>query len=428
MELSLESSSQVPSRDEDDPFLIPSNDAKNSLCSAVNDDNDNNVVHNEKRDEMASSKPRTGWAKWRSRLFVIELYVGFSQLLFLYSTQVVQQYVFQTLARETLSNTPNYTAPNESLCLDQDYIVSSTDSNYSIVEIQQKANNLTMYIELISFPLSAVVSLIYGSLSDIIGRKPILILCYVGLSLSCAIQVAVIEFDLNMYIFLLIAAAIAGLSGGGATAIGVSYASISDVTVKKWRTLRLGTTGSAIGFGKAASYLIAYFWINNNGCDFRGPAYLMLGMAFIGFIYILIIPESLPPKERRESGGFKKLAAGVKVFFLPSINGFSNWWRMWVCVIVICTEFLCVTGVIQVMNYFLHNKPLEWSYDLIGIYGCVTAIAFIIGLVVVLPLLLALPIPVQYSNPLIIMFGAVIAIVTNIMIATVKSTWEMFLG
>ena len=367
--------------------------------------------------------------KWRRRIFVIEIYMVFSQLLFFYSTQIVQQYIFQTLAREALSNTPNYTAPNESICLDQDLIVSATGSNDSIIQIQQKANNLNMYIAIIGLVSSAVLSVIYGSLSDIFGRKPFLILCFSGLCLSSALQVAVIEFDLNMNIYLLIASALNGILGGGATSIGVAYASIADVTTKKWRTLRLGTTGSAFGFSKALSYLLAYYWINNNGCDFKGPAYLMLAIGFVGLAYIILIPESLPrSKEERKEGGFKKLADGFKTFFIPKRIGFSKWWRVWVCVIVICVEFLCALGIDEIISYFLHNRPLEWSYDLIGIYGLVTSITQCLALIVVLPLLIAIPIPGPYSNPSIILFASVIAIITNIMMATVKYDWEMFLG
>ena len=307
--------------------------------------------------------------------------------------------------------------------------MSATGNNDSIIQIQQKANALNMYIAIIGLVSSAVFSLIYGSLSDIFGRKPFLILCFFGLCLSSALQVAVIEFDLNMNIYLLIASAFNGFLGGGATSIGVTYASIADVTTKKWRTLRLGTTGSAFGFSKALSYLLAYYWIDNNGCDFKGPAYLMLAIGFVGLTYIVLIPESLPrSREERKEGGFKKLADGFKTFFIPKRIGFSKWWRVWVCVIVICVEFLCAVGIDEIMSYFLHNKPLEWPYDLIGIYGLVTSIIQCLALIVVLPLLIAIPIPEAYSSPLIILLASVIAITTNIMMATVKYDWEMFLG
>ena len=368
------------------------------------------------------------WAKWRGLLFFIEVYLALAMLLYITSsTQLVQQYVFQRIARETLSDTLNYTAPIKPICLKQDYIVNHTRSNASIVDIQKRTNTICMYYEVIGLGASSLMALFYGSLSDIVGRKPILGIALLGLSLSSALQAAIIQYNLDVNI-LLIASGIGGMFGGLATVLGVSFASISDVTSKKWRTLRLGTTESAIGFGKASSYLLVYYWIDNNGCDFRGPAYSMLVVAVIAFVYLLLIPESLPPKGKRDDRGFKKLVDGAKVFFIPSRTGFSKWWRILVCVVILCIECLCVIGAVEIMNYFLHNKPLEWSYNLIGIYGFVTSIALIISLVVVLPLLLALPIPAQYSNPSIMMFGAVIAIVTNIMMATVKSTWEMFVG
>ena len=372
------------------------------------------------------------WTKWRSRLFIIEIYMSLFILQFLTSSQLIQQHIFQKFARETLSKTPNYTAPNESICLKQDYIVSATGNNDSIVEIQKRANNLAMYLEVIGLCGSGVMALFYGSLSDIIGRKPILTLTLVGMTIMCAIQFAVIEFDLNNYsIYLIVAAGINGFLGGTATMLGVSFAFVSDVTSKKWRTLRLGTTESSIGFGKAASYTIVYYWINSNGCDFKGPAYTLIGIVPLTFLYLILLPESLPPKERRQNGGgFKKIANGIKVFIDPNRTSLSKWWRIWDCVAIIAIECLCVIGVYQVINYFLHNEPLEWSYELIGIYGVVTALSTVVSLVIVLPLMIALPIPRQYMNPSFILFASVIAIVTNIMMATVKhgQDWEMFLG
>ena len=190
----------------------------------------------------------------------------------------------------------------------------------------------------------------------------------------------------------------------------------------------MSTTESAIGFGKLSSYLVVYYWIDNNGCDFRLPAYSMLGIALVAFIYLLLLPESLPPKENRKEGGFKKLLDGTKLFVLPSRLSFSKWWRLWICVIILTIQCFCSVGIAQVINYFLHNKPLEWSYDIIGIYGVVAAISHIITLVAVLPLLLALPLPEGLLNPIIIIFGAIVGVGTNVMMATVKTDWEMFLG
>ena len=373
---------------------------------------------NEGRNETGSC------TSWRGRLFFIEVYMTLALLLYMNSVQIVQQYIFQTLAREALSNTPNYTAPNESVCLDQDLIVSATGSNDSIIQIQQKTNSLAMYLEIVRLGLSAVMALIFGSLSDIVGRKPVQAICLFGLALCCGVQVAVIELQLNMYI-LIAAAGINGCFGGLASILGVSFAAVSDVTSKKWRTLRMGTTESAIGFGKMSSYLMVYYWINYNGCDFKYPAYSLLGIASLAFIYLMCLPESLPPKEKRKDGGFKRIASGAYVFVNPR---FPNWVKVWVCVALISIQGFCAVGMGQIINYYLHNKPLEWTYDFIGIYGLVTSVSHIVTLIVVLPLLMALPIPEPILNPFIIVFAALVAIGTNAMMATVKTDWEMFVG
>ena len=124
--------------------------------------------------------------------------------------------------------------PNESICLKQDYIVSAIGSNDSIIEIQRRVNDLSMYLEVIGLCACGVMALFYGSLSDIVGRKPVLALTLTGMTIMCAIQFAVIEFDLNNYsIYLIVAAGINGLLGGTATMLGVSFASVSDVTSRK---------------------------------------------------------------------------------------------------------------------------------------------------------------------------------------------------
>ena len=52
-----------------------------------------------------------------------------------------------------------------------------------------------------------------------------------GMTIMCAMQFAVIEFDLNNYsICLIVAAGINGFLGGTAAMLGVSFAFVSDVT------------------------------------------------------------------------------------------------------------------------------------------------------------------------------------------------------
>lgn len=382
--------------------------------------NSNEVCNERSRLAFPSS---VSWHKWRRWLFPIEIFICLLMFLILYSGQIYKQYIFQRLAKETLTNLPNYTAPTMSLCLKQDYIVNLT-TDATFLHLQKRANDISMYCEVISLGTSAIMAFFYGSLSDIIGRKLILGLCLFGVLLCSIVQVVVIELDINIY-WMLLSLALYGMLGGTSTILGVSFASVTDITTNKWRTLRLGIAESAMGFGRATSYLIAYDWINWNGCNFRGPAYLMIGCSVIAFVYLVLLPESLPQDRRMTKNEvLHKLVNSAKIFLIPAYRGFSKWWRICVAVAIISLECLSVVGVEQIMNYFLHDKPLEWSYDLIGIYGVITSFTMVAGLIVVLPILLAL----HFSNQCICLVAITFAVVSNILMATVKTDWEMYLG
>lgn len=370
----------------------------------------------------AAISTKSRWLELRRKFLPVEILIVLFLILQLCSAQIYQQYFFQRYARELLHNYTNHTF--QTVCLKQDTIVNYTDDNSSILEIQKQSNDLSMYNEVISLGTSAVVSLIYGPLSDRIGRKPVLALILLGLTLSAVLQVVIVELDLELNYFL-ISSAIYGCFGGLSSMLGVSFAAVSDVTPKRWLTLRMGVVESTIGFAKIASYLSIFYWINFNGCYFKSPVYLMIAIAITAGLYLLIWPESLQETHYKgRSHGFSKLVNGARIFFVPTFVGISKWWRVWVAATVICLECLCALGIFQITNYFLHNKPLQWSYDLIGIYGVVTSVANIFSLIVVLSAMVAIGLP----DPLISIIGSVFAIISNVMIATIKTTWEMFLG
>lgn len=359
-------------------------------------------------------------------MFPIEIFMCLLLFLVMSSSEIYKQYIFQTIARQTLANFSSNSSFHESVCLKQDSIVNQTGDNATFQNIQKTANTISMYCEVISLVSSAVMALFYGPLSDIIGRKPVLTLCLVGAVLSSIVQVIVIEMNTNIY-WLLLSMGVFGILGGASTILGVSFASVTDITSKKWRSVRLSTTESALGFGKASSYLIVFNWINNNGCNFRGPAYLMVGSSAIAFIYMTFMPESLrqDSHQTKKSHGFHKIINGAKIFWLPGYLGVSKWWRICVCVLIITIGCLCLIGSLQIMNFFLHNKPLEWSYHMIGYYGLISSASTVLALVLILPLLVVI---FRFSNQVICLISITMAIIANIMTATVKTSWEMFLS
>ena len=367
------------------------------------------------------------WRKFYVKFFPFEIIF----FLFQFSEQLYrllyQQYYFQHLANVSLSEQPNYTAPSHSICLNQDYIVNHTDEE-KFLQLQTAVSHLNMYSELILLGMSALSSLLLGPLSDIIGRKPIIITIIIGVGLTAVTQFIVIYFNLNVYYYLLCAVFYGGFGGQG-TMITVMMATVKDVTSKQWLTIRIGVIESCMAIAKVVTALASNNWIQNTGCNFQPPAWLMIVVSALALICSLIIPETLSKDLRmqyktKHDKGFKKLSTGVKIYTQPHFIGWRNYWQLWTASCIICCASFGLGAVLQILNYFLHNKPLEWSYSLIGLYGVVFSGAMALSLILVLPILVLC----KLSNSFICLIGAMFAIVTNVLIATVKTNWEMFLG
>jgi DHA1 family multidrug resistance protein-like MFS transporter len=165
----------------------------------------------------------------------------------------------------------------------------------------------------------AVVRLIFGpmwgSLSDRIGRKPVLMVGVLGYGITMVL------FGLATQLWMLFAARI--LSGILSSATSpTTLAFISDSTPEKERGKGMGMLGAAIGvgtiFGPALGGLLA-------GGSIALPFFIAgaVSMAALGLVW-LVLPESLPAAKRRKPeqaeahGGGPALRELWKAFTLSS--------------------------------------------------------------------------------------------------------------
>lgn len=387
-----------------------------SINSDVSINSDGNI--NNKK----SPKLKWSWKSIRFKIFPIEFLYLIFMFLVMFHPQIYRQLFFQRTAQDIMSNASNYTVPNSTVCLKQDIIVNYT-SNATFERLQREANIFNMYSEIISLTCGSITALIYGPLSDTIGRKPILLIVFIGLLLASLMQISVILFEINLY-YNLLSVALYGLGGGFATMSGVTFAAVTDITPKKWRTIRMGAVESCVALGFIASFLIGFNWFQSDNCNFLPPAILMVALSIISLLYLILFPEPLGKDQSSDSSGFKKLANGAKLFFVPSYSGYSNWWRVWFITLVICLTALCEVGGDEIMSYFLYNKPLEWSYRWIGYFGAFTNAIDAVTLLVILPILLKLGL----SQYIILLLGVILPSLSNAAIANVKKTWEMIVG
>lgn len=346
-----------------------------------------------------------------------------------FQMQVYQQYYYQRVFRTIVSNWTNLSDLNYSIydtCLTQDTIVNLTSSDLFVNG--QKSINIYSMLTTITFLLpSILVSPFIGTLSDQVGRKPAMLLVFGGQILSAILGVCIVYFELSIFCFLA-TAFITGVSGGFGMMMSSSFAYVTDITPKKWLTVRMATLEASIFVGTGISSAFADNWIQKTNCSFKDQVWLILGVQICGFIVSQLIPESLSKKKMVQSFtqiklGFHRIARGFKLFFWKSYIG-SNIWKIWAIVLVVVLAMINETGNSEIIGYFLYNKPLQWNYGLIGDYLFVSSGSHLLALLIILPILVLL----KFPDSLIAIIGVVVSCGMNVYIALLNTTAEMFSG
>lgn len=173
-----------------------------------------------------------------------------------------------------------------------------------------------------------IFSPIWGSISDSVGRKPILIVGAVGNAL------ALLMFGLSTQLWMLfVARALAGIFS--AATMPTAMAFIGDSTSKENRGGGMGVIGAAMGTGMVLGPGIGG-WLGADSLSL--PFFVAGGLSLVaGLLVFLILPESLPAEKRAEkvqldiSSRYKGMWQGLKgpmaLFFVLSFLvsfGLSN--------------------------------------------------------------------------------------------------------
>ncbi len=408
---------------EEKPLMSPKSSPNNHAI------NSQSVPFSEDNDTVDQYSEPTWRRKYAYIFFPIEVIVFLFMFGVYFQMQVYQQYYFKRVFEDVISNWTNVSQLNYSvndMCLDQDLVVNLTSPD-AFVEGQRKLNTFSM-LNTISYLLpSILVSPFIGTVSDQIGRKPAIFFVFVGQLIAAVVGPIIVYLKLNMLLFF-IGSFSTGLFGGFGMILSSSFAYVTDVTPKKWLTVRMAVLEASIFVATAVSSASAGTWIQQTNCSFKPQVWLILATVACGMFYALIIPESLPKDQLiKKVSDYKcdvsRLTRGFKLFFGPSYIGLGLF-KVWIIVGVTVVAMINETGSSEISSYFLHNKPLQWNYDLIGIYMAVSSVSHLIGLVIILPILVLLRVP----DSVISMVGVVVSCGMFVYIAVLENTWEMFIG
>ncbi|MDF2661592.1 MAG: major facilitator superfamily protein [Paenibacillus sp.] len=162
--------------------------------------------------------------------------------------------------------------------------------------------HLNMMLVLYS-AVSFVMSPFWGSLSDRIGRRPVLLLGLAGFAVSFLLLGLAGDQLWLMYVSRILG----GLFSGAATSCAVAY--VADITTEENRTKGMGLVGMSIGlgfiFGPAIGGLLTGFGLS-------APFFVASGLSFVTLLLAAArLQESLPASKR---GDVKKRASRWTAF------------------------------------------------------------------------------------------------------------------
>lgn len=143
---------------------------------------------------------------------------------------------------------------------------------------------------------------IWGSISDRIGRKPILLLGLLGYALSSLL------FGLSTELWMLfVSRALSGVLSSATTATSLAY--ISDNTSERDRGGGLGMLGAAMGLGLILGPA-AGGWLGD--ASLALPFFIAAGSSLLALVLAALwLPESLPVKSRQQAGKVKTIDLGA---------------------------------------------------------------------------------------------------------------------
>ncbi|UWR50377.1 MFS transporter [Phaeobacter inhibens] len=152
---------------------------------------------------------------------------------------------------------------------------------------------------------------IVGSLSDSYGRRPVLILALVTLTIDYVIMALA-----QTYWMLLVGRVIAGMAG--ATYI-TATAYISDIAKPTERGAAFGMIGAAFGIGFVLGPALGGL---ASGLHISAPFWIAAGLSAVNVVFgIVILPESLKPENRRPFGkrDLNPFGTVIRAFVIPGL-------------------------------------------------------------------------------------------------------------
>jgi MFS transporter, DHA1 family, tetracycline resistance protein len=218
-------------------------------------------------------------------------------------------------------------------------------THLSVNEASQKGGYLLFAYAIAQFIFSPLL----GAISDKYGRRPVLLISLLGLT----IDYLILAWAPN-YSWLLIGRIIAGIAGASFTT-GAAY--IADISTEEDKAKNFGMIGAAFGLGFILGPVIGGLLGKYNS---HYPFYAAAIMCFCNLLYgFFVLPESLKPENRRSKIDYWRANPFTTIVKLKAY-GKIGW--------LLVSFFLLAVGshAVQSNWSYFTNYKFSWKPDVIG--------------------------------------------------------------
>ncbi len=203
---------------------------------------------------------------------------------------------------------------------------------------------------------------LWGSLSDRIGRRPVLLITL----LANAVATAMLAVS-TTGAMLAISRIVAGLAAGN---ISAAYAYTTDITTDATRPKALGLLGSAFGMGFILGPAIGGMLAGAHPEDSTGFARVAYGAAvlsLVAFVLTLIkLPESLPPEKRHSPATVR---TGMGTYFVRPV--LRDLLLSTIIVVAAVALLQSTIALFTADRLRVGPRTLGWIYGFVGVVSVV---------------------------------------------------------
>ena len=301
-------------------------------------------------------------------------------------------------------------------------------------QVQTETSHWLLYLNIVGGVPSILMALLYGSISDRLGRKLFIILPAIGSAFNAVIVLQLVYLKETLPVaFLLIGSLVVGFFGNFSIINFAVYSYASDISVCNKRTRQLGILESMTYIGGTISLLLGGVWIKTSQ-SYSPPFWCIIACNIVIAVYVIVaLPESWNFHKASTAGvnfqaeyfsRVKSLCKSIGKNICDYFALLLTNWRVAVLMTIFFIVEINFLGITDVVILYTIGEPLCWASDLIGYFLALKLFFNGISLLVILPILLA----IGLSDTVILSLGFISGSSALIIMGLSTHTWMMFLG